>query len=129
MDGYLWTLLLANILQLNKYIFATKLIIFISLKKDAWIYTKLMLHHTPCDQLPTNPMYYELHQEWIISAEDHEKALAKRNEEILTRYNKMVKPLPELSIGIRYQYINHSKKTTSRWIKTGEIISKLPNRQ
>ena len=30
------------------------------------------------------------------------------------RYNKMAKPLPELSIGIRYQYINPSKKTTPR---------------
>ena len=39
-------------------------------------------------------MFY---QEWIISADD-QKALAKRNEEILTRYNETAKPLPELSI-------------------------------
>ena len=87
-----------------------------------------MLHHTLRDQLPTNPKYYELHQEWVISANDHEKALTKRNGEILTRYNKTAKPLPELSIGTQVSVHQPQKKSTPRWIKTGEIISKLPNR-
>ena len=59
--------------------------------------SQLMLHRTFRGQLLTYPKFYELHQEWIISADD-QKALAKRNEEILTRYNETAKPLPELSI-------------------------------
>ena len=90
---------------------------------------QLMLHRTLCDQLPTNLKYYELHQEWIISADEHEKALAKRNEEILTRYNKTAKTLPELSIGTQVLIHQPKKRSTPQWIKTAEIISKLPNRQ
>ena len=90
---------------------------------------QLMLHRTLCDQLPTNLKYYELHQEWIISADEHEKALAKRNEEILTRYNKTAKTLPELSIGTQVLMHQSKKRSTPQWIKTAEIIRKLPNRQ
>ena len=87
-----------------------------------------MLYRTFCDQLPTYPKFYELHQEWIISADD-QKALAKRNEEILTRYNKTAKPLPELSIRTQVSIHQPQKKTTPTMIKTGKIISKLCNRQ
>ena len=41
---------------------------------------QLMLHRVLRDPIPTNPKYYESHQEWLISASDHEKALSKRNE-------------------------------------------------
>ena len=90
---------------------------------------QLMLHRTLCDQLPTNLKYYELHQEWIISADEHEKALAKRNEEILTRYNKTAKPLPELSIETQVSIHQPQEKSTPGSIKPEEIISKLPNSQ
>ena len=35
---------------------------------------QLMLQCVLCNPILTNPKYYELHQEWLISASDHEKA-------------------------------------------------------
>ena len=80
-------------------------------------------------KFPTNHKYYELHQEWIKSADNIQKAFAKTNEEIFTRYNKTAKPLPELSKGAQVSIHQPQKKSTPRWTKTEEIINKLSNRQ
>lgn len=49
----------------------------------AWI----LSHRQLRDQIPANPKHYKLHTDWIISAEQREKALAWRNQVIPQNYN------------------------------------------
>ena len=89
-----------------------------------------MLHRTLCDQIPTNPKYII----WATPGMGHIsrwpwKALDEWNEAIVARYNKTAKPLPELSIGTQVSIHQPQNKSTPRQIETGEIVSKLPNRQ
>ena len=90
---------------------------------------QLMLHCVLRHPIPTNPKYYELHQGWLISASDHEKALSKRNEEILQKYNSSSKTLPEIPVETHVMIHQPQKKGVPRWSKTGKVASKLPNRQ
>ena len=90
---------------------------------------QLMLHCVLCDPILTNPKYYELVQEWLISASDHEKALSKRNGEILQKCNSLSKTLPEIPVGTQVMIHQPQKKRVPRRVKTGKVVSKLPNRQ
>ena len=43
---------------------------------------QILFHHQLHDHIPANLVHYKLHKDWIISANQHEKALAQRNENI-----------------------------------------------
>ena len=90
---------------------------------------QLMLHCALHDPIPTNPKCYELHQEWLISTSDYEKALSKRNEGILQKYNSSSKTLSKIPVGTQVMIHQPQKKGVPHWSKTGEVVSKLPNRQ
>ena len=45
--------------------------------------------------IPANLVHYKLHKDWIISANQHEKALAQRNENITKKYNVSTHQLPK----------------------------------
>ena len=70
---------------------------------------QLMLHCVLHDPNLTNSKY-ELHQEWLMSASDHEKALSERNEEILQKYNSSSKTLPEIPVGTQVMIHQPQKK-------------------
>ena len=46
-----------------------------------------------------NEKHYHLHKEWILTSTDQEKALTQKHNDILERYNKSSKKLPEIPIG------------------------------
>ena len=85
---------------------------------------QLLLHRQLRDSIPTNPKHYRLHKEWVISAWEREKALARRNEASEASYNVKSHQLSPLNVqtAVRIQSKN-------RWDRTGRIIEALPHRQ
>ena len=59
---------------------------------------QILFHRQLRDHIPANPVHYKLHKDWIISANQREKALAQRNENIAKKYNVSTCQLPEVSI-------------------------------
>ena len=57
---------------------------------------QILFHCQLRDHIPTNPVHYKLHKDWIISANQCEKALAQRNENIVKKYNVSTRQLPEV---------------------------------
>ena len=85
---------------------------------------QLLLHRQLKDSIPSNPKRLQLHREWIISAEEREKAYAKRDKALETTYNEHSHPLPPLKIQTPVRIQEHSS-----WMKTGRVVEVLPNRQ
>ena len=67
-----------------------------------------------------------IHKEWRITAEDREKALARRHAMNVERLNEHVKKLKDLEVGqsvaVQNQYGNHKK----RWGRTGTVVEVGP---
>ena len=85
---------------------------------------QLLLHRQLKDSIPSNPKRLQLHREWIISAQEREKAYAKRNKDLETNYNEhshSLEPL-EIQTPVRIQ-------ENGSWAKTGRVVEVLPNRQ
>ena len=76
--------------------------------------------------LPFKPREGSLHKEWRITAEDREKALAKRHRTNIETLNEHVKALKPLKVGqsvlVKNQAGNHGK----RWARTGTVIETGP---
>ena len=85
---------------------------------------QMLLHRQLRDSIPTNPKHYRLHKEWILSADEREKAFADRKERTETKYDSTAHPLPQLATKtlVRIQ-------SDGKWNKTGRIVEVLPNRQ
>ena len=85
---------------------------------------QLLLHRQLRDNIPTHSKMLQPHKEWIISGKEREKAFEKHNEEMTSRYNEHSRELHPLKC--RTQIILQEK---GRWLKQGEIVKVLPNRQ
>ena len=85
---------------------------------------QLLLHRQLKDSIPSNPKRLQLHREWVISAEEREKAYAKRNQALETNYNEHSHSLEPLKVQtpVRIQ-------ENGGWMKTGRVVEVLPNRQ
>ena len=90
---------------------------------------QILFHRQLRDSIPCHPMHYHLHQDWLISAQQREAALAKRNQVITERYNSTAHKLPPLDAGTRVVLQNRRNKWDHKWEKTGQIVEVLPNRQ
>ena len=89
---------------------------------------QILFHRQLRDHLPVHPSHYELHKEWLLSAQQREEALSKRNQDLVARYNQSAHDLPPLTTGTRV-YIQCKKQRRARWSKTGVVTECLPNRQ
>ena len=89
---------------------------------------QILFHRQLKDHLPTHSSNYHLHKEWVLSAKKREEALAKRNMEIVARYNQSAHELQPLSTGTRV-LIQSNKHRRARWNKTGVVVECLPHRQ
>ena len=89
---------------------------------------QILFHRQLRDHLPVHPTNYKLHKEWLISAQQREEALSKRNHELVSRYNQSAHELPPLTTGARV-YIQSNKRRRARWNRTGVVVECLPNRQ
>ena len=85
---------------------------------------QLLLHRQLRDSIPANPKLLRPHRDWLISAEERENALAQRNKYIEDRYNAHAHDLEPLQV-----QTNVRIQENKRWLKTGQIIEVLPNRQ
>ena len=81
------------------------------------------------DFLPSFSEAHKIRPEWLMVAEDRERALAKRNIMNMERYNEHTRELPELQVGDSVALQNQTGPRPNKWEKTGVIIEKLPNRQ
>ena len=85
---------------------------------------QLLLHRQLKDSIPTNPKLLRPHKDWIISAENREKAFAHRNMNIENAYNANAHDLKPLQIHTPVRIQDKGK-----WFKSGIIIETLSNRQ
>ena len=65
---------------------------------------QLLLHRNLRDHIPRNEKYYHLHQEWLSTATEYEKAPSEKHEDILNQYNQSSKELPEIPVGSSVNY-------------------------
>ena len=100
------------------------------LDNDAFARALLMFRNTPMqgigllpaqivfgrelrDTMPFKPGKGNMHKEWRVTAEDREKALAKRHVTCLEKLNRHAKELKELEVGqsvkVQNQVGNHGK--------------------
>lgn len=85
---------------------------------------QMLLHRTIRDHIPVNPSHYQLHKDWIISAEEREKLYAHRNQTLQDAYNTTAHPLQPLTVQTAVMV-----QTDGKWDKSGYIIEALPHRQ
>ena len=74
------------------------------------------------DFLPAPHHRYKPHPEWIMLAEDREKALAKRSIANMERLSKNTKALPRLAVGDNVLVQNQVGNHPSRWDITGVVV-------
>ena len=85
---------------------------------------QLLLHRQLRDSIPSNAKRLQLHKEWIMSAEEREKAFSRRNTAIEGAYNNHAHELPTLptQTAVRVQ-------EKGNWAKTGRVVEVLKDRQ
>jgi hypothetical protein len=76
----------------------------------------------PRPERPALPVVLRLRKEWSILAEDRERALAKRHQASVNRYNAHAKPLAPVGIGDTVLVQNQTGIKPLRWDKTGRIV-------
>ena len=83
---------------------------------------QLLLHKTIRDHIPVNPSHYQLHKDWILSAEEREKMYAHRNQALQDAYNTTAHPLQPLTTQTAVMV-----QTDGKWNKSGYIVEALPH--
>ena len=91
--------------------------------------TQILFHCQLRNHIPANPIHYKLHKDWIISANQCEKALAQRNKNIAKKYNVSIRQLPEVHNGTTVAIQEPNSKGYQRWVNTGIVIEILPHCQ
>ena len=92
---------------------------------DIWLSpAQILLHRQLRDGIPTHPTLLRPHKEWVISAEERERAYAHRDKKIQKQYNEHAKDLKPMKI--QTPVILQEK---GKWQKTGRVVECLPNRQ
>ena len=86
---------------------------------------QILLHRQLRDSIPSHPSHYKLHKDWIITAEQREKALSNRNHLLVEKYNCKARELLPFGVGTNVVVQGPDKK----WNCTGKIVETLPNRQ
>ena len=87
---------------------------------------QLLLHRRLRDSIPSQPILYKPHPEWVAAAQRREEMLHHRNAKIIERYNKHTHNLPPLQAG---DTVTIQSPIHHRWNTTGKIINSLPDRQ
>ena len=85
---------------------------------------QLLLHRQLRDSIPANPKHLRLHKNWVISAEERERAFASRNKELENNYNRHASNLNPIQTQtpVRVQ-------ENGSWTKTGKVVEILPHRR
>ena len=78
------------------------------------------------DTMPFQTSKGAMHEEWRITAEDREKALAKRQYKTREKLNEHVKELKPLQVGQSVLVQNQSGNHGKRWARTGTVVETGP---
>ena len=78
------------------------------------------------DTMPFKPVKGPIHKEWRVTAEDREKALAKRHVTCLEKLNRHAKELKELKVGQSVKVQNQAGHYGKRWARTGTVVEVGP---
>ena len=89
---------------------------------------QILLHRQLRDTLPNHPSHFQLHKEWILSAQDRERLFYRRNSQLISRYNEHAHSLPPLQPQARV-IIHNNNKGQPRWKSTGVVVETLPFRR
>lgn len=74
---------------------------------------QILFHRKLWDSIPSNPQHYQVHRNWIISAEQHEKKFAVCDQALRKQYNTNVKTLLPL-------WVQECKKK-AKWLKSSRL--------
>ena len=85
---------------------------------------QLLLHRQIRDHIPADPSHYQLHSDWILSAEERERRTAGRDQTLCDAYNTTAHPLEPLNVQTPVMI-----QTKGRWDKSGRIVEVLEHRQ
>ena len=77
------------------------------------------------DSIPTNPANLQLRQEWILTAEARERALARRHLARNTDLSAHSRPLKPLNLGDIVQVQNQRGNHPNKWDLSGTIVQVL----
>ena len=86
---------------------------------------QILLHRQLRDSNPAHPDHYQPHKEWVLTAEEREKALSKRNHILVKNHDATARKLRPLVLGTNVVV----QRETKRWEHTGRIVEVLPYRQ
>lgn len=83
---------------------------------------QLLYGRTLRDWIPSVKDAHKIRHEWLVVAEDRERALAKRNILQMEKYNEHTRPLPPLSVGDHVAVQNQTGSHANKWEKSGKIV-------
>ena len=83
---------------------------------------QILLGRTVRDFLPLAEGHGRIRNEWRISAEDRERALARKHATNVERLSAHTRELPQLELGDTVLMQNQSGNFPTRWGKTGVIV-------
>ena len=86
---------------------------------------QILLHRQLRDSIPAHPAHYQSHKEWVLTAEEREKALSKRNHLLIKNQNVKAREFQPLLLGTNVVVQGENKK----WERTGRVVEVLPYRQ
>ena len=86
---------------------------------------QILLHCQLRDSLPAHPSHYPLHKEWIITAQQLEKALSKRTHLMIEKNDSTAQELQQFSLGTNVVI----QDADNRWNRIGRVVEVLTNSQ
>ena len=54
---------------------------------------QILLHRQLRDSVPAHPAHYQPHKEWVLTAEERERALSQRNQLLVKNHNATTREL------------------------------------
>ena len=92
---------------------------------------QILFHRTLRDFTPAHPKHYELHKDWILSANQRKTIVTQQKTKTSQTYDQTAHPLKPLAIGTTalIQNISNNLQHFKKWAKSGTVVEVLPNRQ
>ena len=87
---------------------------------------QLLLHRRLHDFVPSHPILYKPHAEWIAAPRNREKSLSQHNAQLIEKYNRTAHTLRPLLKG---QIESIQCTNNGQWSTTVQIIETLPHNQ
>ena len=83
-----------NIIMLREYLYSNT-----PLQDCKLSPAQILFHRELRDSFPSNPAHYQLHQDWLVRAQNRSNDYAKRNPAIIKEYNRKTRELHPLTPG------------------------------